>query len=102
LLWPAWKKRDLKSNEAGIKFYLIGVMSSAIMLYGMSFVVGFSGSTLFSDIQKFYADGNVPVLANLAVIFTIIGLAFQNLFSSISPMDSRYLRRCTNTCNRIF
>ena len=73
----SWKKRDLKSNEAGIKFYLIGVMSSAIMLYGMSFVVGFSGSTLFSDIQKFYADGNVPVLANLAVIFTIIGLAFK-------------------------
>lgn len=73
----SWRKRDPKSNEAGIKYYLIGVMSSAIMLYGMSFIVGFSGSTLFSDIAKYFATANIPVLANLAVIFTVIGFAFK-------------------------
>lgn len=73
----SWRKRDLKSNEAGIKYYLIGVMSSAIMLYGMSFVVGFVGSTKFVDIQKYFYGNNIPILAHLAVIFTVIGFAFK-------------------------
>jgi NADH:ubiquinone oxidoreductase subunit 5 (subunit L)/multisubunit Na+/H+ antiporter MnhA subunit len=40
-----WRKRDLKSNEAGLKYYLMGVFASAIMLYGMSLVFGAAGST---------------------------------------------------------
>ena len=43
-----WRKHDPKSNEAAIKYYLIGVLSSAIMLYGMSLVFGLTGSTLLS------------------------------------------------------
>ena len=35
-----WRKHDPKSNEASIKYYLIGVLSSAVMLYGMSIVFG--------------------------------------------------------------
>jgi NADH-quinone oxidoreductase subunit N len=73
----AWRKRDVKSNEAGIKYYLIGVMSSAIMLYGISFIVGFAGSTKFSDVQRYFAGNNIPTLAHLAVIFTVIGFAFK-------------------------
>ena len=73
----AWRKRDVKSNEAGIKYYLIGVMSSAIMLYGISFIVGFAGSTKFSDVQAYFAGNNIPTLAHLAVIFTVIGFAFK-------------------------
>ena len=73
----AWRKRDVKSNEAGIKYYLIGVMSSAIMLYGISFIVGFAGSTKFSDVQTYFAGNNIPTLAHLAVIFTVIGFAFK-------------------------
>ncbi len=46
-----WRKHDSKSNEATIKYYLIGVLSSAVMLYGMSLVFGVTGgSTLLSDI----------------------------------------------------
>ncbi len=48
-----WRKHDTKSNEASIKYYLIGVLSSAVMLYGMSFIFGFSGSTLLTDISRF-------------------------------------------------
>ena len=47
------------------------------MLYGMSFVVGFVGSTKFVDIQKYFYGNNIPVLAHLAVIFTVIGFAFK-------------------------
>ena len=45
-----WRKHDPKSNEAAIKYYLIGVLSSAVMLYGMSLVFGLTGSTLLRDI----------------------------------------------------
>ena len=48
----AWRKHDTKSNEAGLKYFLIGVLSTAIMLYGMSLIFGLSGSTLLSDIRS--------------------------------------------------
>ena len=35
-----WRKHDTKSNEAALKYFLIGVLSTAVMLYGMSFVYG--------------------------------------------------------------
>ena len=40
----AWRKRDLKGNEAGMKYYLMGVFASAVMLYGMSLIYGFTGT----------------------------------------------------------
>ena len=49
---PGWRKHDTKSNEAAIKYYLIGVLSSAVMLYGMSLIFGLTGSTLLSDIAR--------------------------------------------------
>ena len=42
----AWRKRDLRSNEAGLKYYLMGVFASAVMLYGMSLIYGFTGTTV--------------------------------------------------------
>ena len=42
-----WRKRDLKSNEAGIKYYLMGVFATAVMLYGMSLIFGVTGSTCY-------------------------------------------------------
>ena len=47
-----WRKRDLKGNEAGVKYYLMGVFASAVMLYGMSLLFGLSGSTLLTDIGR--------------------------------------------------
>ncbi|MFN8015699.1 MAG: NADH-quinone oxidoreductase subunit N [Acidimicrobiia bacterium] len=72
-----WRRRDVKSNEAAIKYYLYGVMSSAVMLYGMSFIVGVTNSTLFSEIGSYFASGSTPPIANVAIIFTIIGFAFK-------------------------
>ena len=46
----AWRKRDRKSNEAGVKYYLLGVFASAVLLYGMSFLYGTTGSTRLVDI----------------------------------------------------
>jgi len=79
-LMAAWRKRDLRSNEAGLKYMLMGVFASAIMLYGMSLLYGFSASTKLSDIAVAIGEmgdaGSVP-LVTLAVLFTIIGFAFK-------------------------
>jgi len=72
-----WRRRDTKSNEAAIKYYLIGVMSSAIMLFGMSYVVGLTGSTMLSEIQTYFTQDNIPAIAYIAVIFTLVGFAFK-------------------------
>lgn len=72
-----WRRRDVKSNEAAMKYYLIGVMSSAVMLYGMSYIVGLSGSTLFSDINTYIQNSDVPAIGSVAIILTIIGFVFK-------------------------
>ena len=48
----AWRKRDTKSNEAGVKYFLLGVFASAVMLYGMSLLYGVADSTLLVDIAN--------------------------------------------------
>ena len=74
----AWRKRDRKSNEAGVKYYLLGVFASAIMLYGMSLLYGVTGSTLLSEIgRELTVEGNFGGVQALAITFVIIGFAFK-------------------------
>lgn len=72
----AWRKRDPKSNEAGMKYYLMGVFASAVLLYGMSLLYGWSGSTLLSEIGQSIAKDNSPAVT-LGVVFVIVGFAFK-------------------------
>ena len=76
-LMAAWRKRDLKSNEAGLKYMLMGVFASAIMLYGMSLLYGVSGSTKLTDIGAAISTGDGVPAISLAVVFTIIGFGFK-------------------------
>ncbi len=73
-----WRKRDLKSNEASLKYYLLGVLASAIMLYGMSLIYGFTGTTVLKDIgvQMAGSAASQP-LVTLAIVFIIAGFAFK-------------------------
>lgn len=74
----AWRKRDRKSNEAGVKYYLLGVFASAIMLYGMSLLYGVTGSTLLSDIgRQLTVEGQFGGVQALAITFVIVGFAFK-------------------------
>ena len=77
-LLAGFRKRDLKGNEAGLKYYLIGVFATGVMLYGMSLVYGASGSTLLTDIGRAVdgSFGNQPVVA-LGIVFTLVGFAFK-------------------------
>ena len=71
-----WRKHDPKSNEAAIKYYLIGVMSSAVMLYGMSLVFGLTRSTLLSEIALKVGKLDSTLLI-VAGFLTIVGFAFK-------------------------
>lgn len=77
-LLVGWRKRDLKGNEASMKYYLMGVFASAVMLYGMSLLYGLTGTTQIIDIGNRIGEAanSTPVLT-LAIIFTLIGFAFK-------------------------
>ncbi|HEY2814551.1 MAG TPA: NADH-quinone oxidoreductase subunit N [Acidimicrobiales bacterium] len=71
-----WRKRDPKSNEAGLKYYLMGVFATAIMLYGMSLIFGVTGSTLLTDIHASLGSGTTPIVT-LGIVFCVVGFAFK-------------------------
>ncbi len=74
----AWRKRDPKSNEAGVKYFMLGVFASAVMLYGMSLMYGVANSTLLTEIgAKVTTTGEFSAVHALAVVFVIVGFAFK-------------------------
>ena len=76
-MMAAWRKRDPKSNEAGVKYYLLGVFASAVLLYGMSLLYGATGSTLLVDIGAEITDRDLTGLEVVAIAFVIAGFAFK-------------------------
>ena len=79
-LMAAFRKRDPKSNEAGLKFFLIGVLSTAVMLYGMSIIYGVTGGeTGLSKIAEKLAvlPTQQTSLALAAIFFVVVGFAFK-------------------------
>ncbi|MFT3851533.1 MAG: NADH-quinone oxidoreductase subunit N [Ilumatobacteraceae bacterium] len=74
----AWRKRDSKSNEAGVKYYVMGVFASAVMLYGMSLLFGVANSTKLSEIgAAITGDGKLAGVEVLGIVFVIVGFAFK-------------------------
>ena len=77
-LLAGWRKRDLKSNEAALKYYLLGVLSTGVMLYGMSLVFGATGTTILDDIrQELVGAGDLDAVVTLGILFIIVGFAFK-------------------------
>jgi NADH-quinone oxidoreductase subunit N len=78
-LMAAFRKGDPRSNEAGLKFFLIGVLSTAVMLYGMSLIYGVTGATRLSVIATNLASigGGQLTLVYAAILFVVAGFAFK-------------------------
>ena len=79
-LIAAFRKADPRSNEAGLKFFLIGVLSTAVMLYGMSMIYGLTGGkTRLVDIGQALAGplGQQEALVVASILFVVIGFAFK-------------------------
>jgi NADH-quinone oxidoreductase subunit N len=72
----AMHRDDAKASEAGLKYFVLGALSSGLLLYGASLIYGFAGSTLFPDIAVAVRQGaSTGVLFGL--VFLICGLAFK-------------------------
>jgi NADH-quinone oxidoreductase subunit N len=90
----AFRKTDPRSNEAGFKFFLIGVLSSAVMLYGMSLIYGVTGETNLTAIGEalgrtavtqgtagtsasLVLERGTETLVLVAILFIVTGFAFK-------------------------
>ena len=79
-LMAGFRKADIRSNEAGLKFFLIGVLSTAVMLFGMSLIYGLTGGeTGLAEIAtalESLGDGQLT-LAYASILFVVVGFAFK-------------------------
>ena len=74
----AFARDDLRSSEAGLKYFVLGALASGLLLYGISLVYGFSGSMDFVEIGQNLSDPlHVSVGLIVGVVFVVAGLAFK-------------------------
>ncbi len=72
----AFKRDSLRSSEAGLKYFVLGALSSGMLLYGASLIYGFAGTVTYAGLGTVLADGaSVGVVFGL--VFFMAGLAFK-------------------------
>jgi NADH-quinone oxidoreductase subunit N len=76
IVMSALRKGDVRSNEGALKFFLFSVLSSALMLYGMSLIYGVTGSTNVDQINAALPQQHEGLVA-VSVFFVVIGFAFK-------------------------
>jgi len=72
----AFNRDSARSTEAGLKYFVLGALSSGMLLYGASLVYGFTGSTVFAEIAATLAD-DASLGLTFGLVFLIAGLAFK-------------------------
>lgn len=78
----AFQRDSLKSTEAGLKYFVLGALASGLLLYGVSLLYGFAGTTSFEGLHNVFAGGHDhPVKPGLGIIaglvFVVAGLSFK-------------------------
>ena len=73
----ALRRDHVKSTEAGLKYFVLGALSSGLLLYGISLTYGYAGTTEFAGVILAAADGEVGVGLLFGLVFMLSGLAFK-------------------------
>ncbi|RWR13331.1 NADH-quinone oxidoreductase subunit NuoN [Paenirhodobacter populi] len=73
----ALRRDSARSSEAGLKYFVLGSLSSGLLLYGASLTYGFAGTTSFAGIITVVQDGHLPLGVLFGMVFMISGLAFK-------------------------
>jgi NADH-quinone oxidoreductase subunit N len=73
----AFDRDNLRSTEAGLKYFVLGALSSGMMLYGISLIYGFAGATGFAKVAMVLQSGGVSIGLVFGIVFLISGLAFK-------------------------
>lgn len=76
-LLAGWRKGDVKSNEASMKYFILGVLSTALLLYGMSLIFGLTGQVGFAEIATATASMSGEPALVVAILFMIVGFGFK-------------------------
>jgi len=71
------RRDSAKSTEAGLKYFVLGALSSGLLLYGASLVYGYAGTTLFSGIITTAQAGQTSLGLLFGIVFLISGMAFK-------------------------
>ncbi|MGH6889533.1 MAG: NADH-quinone oxidoreductase subunit NuoN [Rhizomicrobium sp.] len=73
----AFDRDSVRSSEAGLKYFVLGALSSGMMLYGISFIYGFAGTTAFAAVAHVVAHAGDNIGVVFGLVFLIAGLAFK-------------------------
>ncbi|MEM7652122.1 MAG: NADH-quinone oxidoreductase subunit NuoN [Pseudomonadota bacterium] len=74
----SFRRDTIRSTEAGLKYFVLGALSSGMLLYGMSMIYGFAGTTSFDGIAAQFTDGSAPPIGLVVgIVFLCAGLAFK-------------------------
>lgn len=73
----AINRDSIRSTEAGLKYFVLGALSSGMLLYGMSFIYGFTGQIEFAAIGEALARGETSIGLVIGLVFMLAGLSFK-------------------------
>ena len=74
----SFNRDSVRSSEAGLKYFVLGALSSGMLLYGASLIYGFTGTTAFADLAQLVSGGAVPLTGVIiGLVFVVVGLAFK-------------------------
>ena len=71
----ASNRDNVKSTEAGLKYFVLGALASGMLLYGASLIYGFAGTVSFAGIAAAAKTGNIGIV--FGIVFLLAGLCFQ-------------------------
>ncbi len=72
------KRNSIESAESGVKYFILGALSSGILLYGFSLIYGFTGQTSFDGIALSLSQLDIlPIGLIFGLVFVLVGLAFK-------------------------
>ena len=73
----AFDRDSTRSSEAGLKYFVLGSLSSGLLLYGISLIYGFTGTTEFSGVAHVISGAGISTGLIFGLVFLIAGLAFK-------------------------
>jgi NADH-quinone oxidoreductase subunit N len=73
----SFQRKDTRSAEAGLKYFVLGALASGILLYGVSLLYGFTGTTLFEGISAGLTRDGVSTGELFGIVFVMAGIAFK-------------------------
>lgn len=73
----AWRRDDARSSEAGLKYFVLSAISSGLLLFGSSFVYGFTGSIRFDSIAAAVSEGAGGIGLTFGLVLMLCALGFK-------------------------